>query len=269
MSVLGIGEHGEHDPQQGVALEDGVGIHHAHVGRGGRIQAGIDGVGLAPAGFFINDHQPGFGFAAVQTAHASAGNLRDIHGMHEAQLERVLQLFQRAVLRPIVDDDHLQLFQLAVLRPIADEDHLQLGVIQVQNIPDRHANGLFFVVRGHQQRDGGHQRRVPEPRQAQRPELELMQGRSLERDQEQHQIDQIAGEVVDKEPMIRPIQNADHGSFTGAGTSAGSVVDRSAASFPVRRTASKTRALKAPRNSCRCNSAVSVFRRPAFSIAAR
>src|SRR5690348_1407725 len=87
----GVGKNAGNDAHQGIAFQQGIGVHHADKGRVARVQSGIDGVRLVARGFFVHNHEPGLRQAFVEALDASGSNLGHIENVRGHQLVPLCQ----------------------------------------------------------------------------------------------------------------------------------------------------------------------------------
>src|SRR6266446_33103 len=147
--ALWVGQNRHHDAQQCVTLQHGVGVDHANVGRGCRIQPRIHRVGLASARLFVDHQQLGMPAASIKTPDRRALHFCDVHRAYGPQAELLAQLFQRAVFGPVIH-----------------HNQFEFRIIELQEISHRDAYGRFFVMRRHDESYGRSHRRARNPVQA-------------------------------------------------------------------------------------------------------
>ena len=97
----------QHRPAQRVRFEHGVGIDHQDQRARRGVDAGVGCIGLAASAVLVDDHELGLEDRSIH-----APERRGLHRLFEGQrrgheLKRLLQERQRAVRRPVVDDDDL------------------------------------------------------------------------------------------------------------------------------------------------------------------
>ena len=139
-----------HDPQEGVLLEDRVGVDREHVRVARRVHRGVQRVRLA-AVLLVDDPQVA---VAPRDVHAPdrRGRQQDAERLaHRHEVEGLAEPFQRRVARAVVDDDHL-------VERVAQREQ------RANALDDRR----LLVVGRHEHRDGRRDRARRRPRRPER-----------------------------------------------------------------------------------------------------
>ncbi|EEF24393.1 conserved hypothetical protein [Ricinus communis] len=121
---------------QAVALQDRVGIDAAHERIARRVDARVQRVGLA-AVLLVDHAQVREARGAVDLADLLRPDLAAVGLGERQQAELALQDLERAVLRPVVHDQHFV-----------------FGIRQLQHRAHRGRDRRFLVIRGHEDADG-------------------------------------------------------------------------------------------------------------------
>src|SRR6266849_5308167 len=174
-----VGKNGQHDAQQRIALQHGVGVYDAHIRGICRIQRRVHRVGLASRRLFVDHQQPRIHPASIESADGRAFQFRDVHGAHRAQMKLLAQLVQRAVRGAVVH-----------------HDDFEFRIIQIQKVSHRYAYRALFVVRRGDQRNRGNHRCARNPVQPLAFQFVLVGCAGFQRYQEHREVGEIAGQVI-------------------------------------------------------------------------
>jgi hypothetical protein len=190
----------DHDAQEGIIFEDGIGIDYANVGMGSGIQSGIHGTRFASARLLVHYQKPRFGAAYIEPADPFAGNVVDVNNVRGKQFKMALELRKSGIGRAVVYDDDLE-----------------LGIIDGKERLNRIHNGLFLVMRGRDERNRRHERRELHAVEPHAVNTALMSGAGAERDDEKHEVEEIREQVINKQRAVRNLQKPQHqtGTLTG------------------------------------------------------
>ena len=183
-----LGE-GAGDAQQGIGLEQRIGVDGAEQREAGGVDAGVEGVALAAA-LLVEHGQVGVASRHPGAPYGAAGQPLLVRGRHRRQAEAAPQPLERVVGRAVVD-----------------QHDLELGVAQLEQRAQVLDHRRRLVVRRHQDRD----RRVGAVGE-QRPVLAVRPappvGEQVEKgDRREDQVDRVEGQEVAQDQGLEPEQH--------------------------------------------------------------
>src|SRR6266849_5426876 len=103
-----------------------------------------------------------------------------------------------------------QLIEGVVLRAVVDYDKFQFRIIELPQISYRYADGCFFIVGRHDDRDGRREWRVFNPSQTMTFQPALVRRAGFQSHQQHHQVSDVAREVVPEQRVVGNLQEPNH-----------------------------------------------------------
>ena len=205
-----------HALEQGIALEDHVGVDTAEVAVARDVEAGVHRIRLASVRL-VHDDEVRVRRASIDGVHLLAPKHRPYEDLVRLELEDVAQTLERAVRRAVVDDDHLV-----------------LGIVEGEDGLDGRDDRRRLVVRGDDDADRDREARRREGLVVLRTALVAANTRLERRDGREREV-----QDVDKDQVAERDQHDDleervqtHAARTWLGQSARAIRDSAASRRP-------------------------------------
>src|SRR5579863_3194245 len=128
--AAGIGKHSRHDTDERFFFEDGIGVDHANIRTGGGVDSGVDRVGFAAGGFFVQYEQARLKRTAIDGVKWSS---RDVGNIEDTGCLKLIGL--------------AQLVHGAITRTIVDYDDFEAGVFEAEQSSDTADDRALLIVR--------------------------------------------------------------------------------------------------------------------------